>query len=250
MSALSRSLVTPNKVASVIDWSRKAVMALDITENQVGICIGGRPSSHEDNEVHRLDPIRLHTSRSSHDQVAAQIDNLAREHDVCAIVVGWPLQPEGNPGKPCGKVLHTLENLVAHDSSIVSRRRPFTLWDDRRAAIDKESPSSSSQSTSSTSRSEDNDRTTTSTTIENDQPPDQWGRCVAFARAPTSKDGDTYCSQNAYDRPTGDKASGILRHFLGSFYSQELSSTGVSRSSSDIDYEKVTRDSWEEEALM
>lgn len=240
MSALSRSLVTPNKLASVLDWRRKAVMALDINENQVGISIGRHPSQAEGgSKICRLDPVRLSSSSSavSHEKVAEHIDSIAKEHNVCAVVVGWPLQPEGNPGKPCGKVLHTLENLMERKSGIVSKRRPFTLWDDRHV----EEPARTSSRSNS-----DQDRPT-SRPIQNDQPPDQWGRCVAFARAPTSGDGETYCSQEAYDRRTCDgseKASGILEHFLGSVYDRPEPSV------SD-DYRKVTNDSWDaEEALL
>jgi len=208
-------------------------MVLDITETSIGVCIGDHPT--QDGAIRRIDPIRLLPS-SSH-EVAEHIDTLAKEHNVCAVVVGWPLQPEGNPGKPCGKVLHTLENLMDRKRSLVSKKRPFTLWDDRYAET---SPTASTADEGLNCKS-----------VENDQPPDQWGRCTAYARAPTSKDGDTYCSRAAYRRPAGDgseRASGIFQHFLGSFYSGSIPTS--CRGSVTADYRKVTNDSWEEEALM
>eukprot|EP00566_Odontella_aurita_P019886 CAMPEP_0113591626 /NCGR_PEP_ID=MMETSP0015_2-20120614/37374_1 /TAXON_ID=2838 /ORGANISM="Odontella" /LENGTH=297 /DNA_ID=CAMNT_0000498029 /DNA_START=197 /DNA_END=1092 /DNA_ORIENTATION=- /assembly_acc=CAM_ASM_000160 len=219
-----------------VELEPEAVMALDITESSIGICISGHPQSSRNGfEMRRLDPIQLRHSSTSHGEVADRIDVIAREHDVCAVVVGWPLQPEGNPGKPCGRVLHTLKSLVEPSGkgvSVVSKRMPFTLWDDRHAV---------ERTSSSANRAEPRQA------IENDQPPDQWGRCVAFARAPNVREGETYCSRMAYESrgmAEDDRSEKVLRHFLRSLYEEREPSPTLS---SEVGCRKVTDEHWEEE---
>ena len=119
-SRLSKSLVPASKIATLLDWKKlsgKCVIALDISRERVGLALGAHPSRNL--PICSLPPIQLFTKRSFGDElrvpreeVAAELDDLVDNLDVCGFIVGWPLQPEGRPGKPCGLVLHILENIL------------------------------------------------------------------------------------------------------------------------------------------
>eukprot|EP00567_Pseudictyota_dubia_P013131 CAMPEP_0197436160 /NCGR_PEP_ID=MMETSP1175-20131217/3630_1 /TAXON_ID=1003142 /ORGANISM="Triceratium dubium, Strain CCMP147" /LENGTH=235 /DNA_ID=CAMNT_0042965379 /DNA_START=260 /DNA_END=967 /DNA_ORIENTATION=+ len=184
-------------------------MALDISDQtSVGVAIAAHPSQSA--TVHTLDPIKLvkgkpgkKTKDAIDEAVIEQLEDLVRKHKVCGFVVGWPLQPEGRPGKPCGRVLHVLDTLTEKRTSVLSKSRPFTLWDDR--CIPRE--------TGEAPRSSIDDEI------------DSWGRSVAFSQAPppSTEPGDElmFRSRDRYERPTivdSSGAGGILRHFVGSFW--------------------------------
>jgi hypothetical protein len=79
-------------------------------------------------------PIKLETragnQRALAESVVQDLKKVVKNYNVCGFVVSWPLQKEGRCGAPCGKVLHTLDSLVAESSDIVNIARPFCLWDD------------------------------------------------------------------------------------------------------------------------
>jgi len=57
---LSKSLVKPQRIASVLDWKQSAgaIMALDISRNNsIGIAIAAHPAQNA--TVHTLEPIQL-----------------------------------------------------------------------------------------------------------------------------------------------------------------------------------------------
>lgn len=128
-------LADPSKLASKFDWSKASgsVMALDVGANKIGLAIASHPSYGE--SPLPLEPmmIKLETRQGNRralaESVVEDLQKIVQNYNVCGFVVSWPLQKEGRCGAPCGKVLHTLDSLVA-ESNIVNSKRPFCLWDD------------------------------------------------------------------------------------------------------------------------
>lgn len=128
-------LAAPSRVASKMDWkqSSSAVLSIDIGPDRIGLAVAPHPGSHQ--PILTLPPLQITHTRAGNRRVLSQtcIQNMAsivKEHQVCALLVSWPVQHEGRCGKPCGQVLHALDSLVQEDS-IVSKARPVCLWDDR-----------------------------------------------------------------------------------------------------------------------
>lgn len=130
---LTQFLTTPSRVASALDWKRLggSVLSLDIGKDRIGMAISAHPSC--DGEPVKLGSIELRYNTKNNrrvldSQVMDHFHSVVSENKVCALVVGWPLQKEGRIGAPCGKVLHTLDCLVAESN--VLRNRPFCLWNE------------------------------------------------------------------------------------------------------------------------
>uniref|UniRef100_A0A7S1ZP92 YqgF/RNase H-like domain-containing protein n=1 Tax=Trieres chinensis TaxID=1514140 RepID=A0A7S1ZP92_TRICV len=193
---LGKCFVSPSRVASILDWKAmdSAVMAVDFSGKHVGVAVAGHPAR---GSVSCLLTSSEKKSQPS-DELFGQLEDLVKEHKVCALVVGWPLQAEGRPGKPCGRVLHVLDRIVQRKGSMLSKARPFTLWDDR-------------------SEVTDNDR-------NDDDVPDEWGRSVSFSCTPSVKhDDQILISKVRYARSdsltdSSNRATDILSKFLDSHW--------------------------------
>ena len=183
---LSSTLVNSAKVANLLDW-RKAVgsvMALDITQSCVGVAIAEHPEHnvyYTQTEI--LQPISLLSQQEGYIDGASRkrriksqvnkdlifdLEAAVRQHRVCGFVVNWPIH-EGRMGEQCGKVLQVLDSVIEQSNSIVTRKRPFTLW-------------CNSENISS---------------CTNHQPIDEWGRSSSFAQAPSYHEGMKYSSKSA-----------------------------------------------------
>lgn len=131
-------LAAPSRVASKMDWKRHSanILAVDIGQDRIGLAVAPHPESRQ--PIRTLEPVPLKhmcTKNKKRRVLSPEcVENLAsivQEHQVCALVVTWPVQGEGRCGKPCGQVLHALDNLVQQSNSIVTKNRPVCLWDDR-----------------------------------------------------------------------------------------------------------------------
>ena len=185
---LSSTLVNSAKVANLLDW-RKAVgsvMALDITQSCVGVAVAEHPEHnvyYTQTEI--LQPIsllpqqegyidagvsrkrRIKKSQVVNKDLICDLEDAVRKHRVCGFVVNWPIH-EGRMGEQCGKVLQVLDSIIDQSNSIVTRKRPFTLW------CNLENASSCTQPQI-----------------------DEWGRSSSFAQAPTYHEGMKYSSKSA-----------------------------------------------------
>jgi len=178
-------MVNSAKVANLLDW-RKAVgsvMAIDITHSCVGVAIAEHPEHnvyYTQTEI--LQPIsllpkqegyidgvsrkrRIKKSQVNKDLIC-DLEAAIRKHRVCGFIVNWPIH-EGRMGEQCGKVLQVLDS-VEQSNSIVTRKRPFTLW------CNSDNASSCTQ-----------------------PPIDEWGRSSSFAQVPTYHEGMKYSSKSA-----------------------------------------------------
>ena len=200
---LSSALVAPAKVANLLDWGKaaKSVMALDITRKGIGIAITEHPEHicesiplqpisllppPQDNQGEWLSSSvnnddRIMKRSQVNKELISELEAIVRQHRVCAFVVNYPLH-EGRVGEQCGKVLQVLDSVIDQSNSVVTRKRPFTLW----CNYDDNNTSSSSSSSSSS--------------IDSSSPLDEWGRSPAFARAPTYVPGMRYSSKSAINR--------------------------------------------------
>lgn len=193
-------------------------MSLDITEKRVGVALSNHPSPN--NIVRQIDPIPyitrklcpLVTRAEEKDRVGSELERIIRDHRVCALVVGWPLLPDGRPGGHCGKSLHLLDHLADRRWPIISKARPFALWDERDIPRDLVEEG----------------------LIESEKvydKIDRWGRSPVFCRTPTYEIGSyIYRSGSQFCHKTTDDsaaASMILKHFLDSHWTPKDINTKV-----------------------
>eukprot|EP00542_Grammatophora_oceanica_P018072 CAMPEP_0194048310 /NCGR_PEP_ID=MMETSP0009_2-20130614/26846_1 /TAXON_ID=210454 /ORGANISM="Grammatophora oceanica, Strain CCMP 410" /LENGTH=203 /DNA_ID=CAMNT_0038694143 /DNA_START=171 /DNA_END=782 /DNA_ORIENTATION=- len=66
-------------------------------------------------------------SIQSKDEVLSKVKSLAETHNICGLVVDWPLAKDGRMGASCGLTMHTLDTLAKEQ--VVCKQRPFCLWD-------------------------------------------------------------------------------------------------------------------------
>jgi RNase H-fold protein (predicted Holliday junction resolvase) len=148
MSATARTknllnfLAPPSRLASNFDWKQKTaakVLAIDIGADKIGLAVAPHPSSNR--PIRTLRPLELKRHTQDNRKVLSEqcVNTMAaivKEHNICALLVSWPVQNEGGRcGKPCGQVLHTLDNLLSKSNTIVTKSRPVCLWDDRHVKI-------------------------------------------------------------------------------------------------------------------
>jgi len=228
---LARCIVPPARLAQVIDWKKSGsvIMSLDINEHRIGLAVANHPTP--DNEVHELDPIpymtRMHPSarrRDENDRIGIELEKLVRGRKVNAFVVGWPLQPDGRPGALCGKVLHVLDFLAERRGPILTKGRPFALWDIRDIPRNRmeEGLINDSQKFSSV---------------------DRWGRSSLFCKTPAHdacgyvyKSGSQFCHQSTDDSTA---AALILKHFMDTNWKPQDTQTAMhfNESGDDCEFE-------------
>lgn len=197
-SALSKCIVQPCRLASIVDWKRGALLALDIQQDRIALAIANPTHAHRgDTHVHRLQsiPYHLHPTTSGtnntnpnntlsskirrdfdkhqksschHEWKEAQkqdvyneILNIVQTEDISGFVCAWPLETSGQPGKSCGQIFHLLDYFIDQNEGLLTKSRPLTLWDER--------------------------QWTHQTYEETTMPHDNWGRSSLFSRAPPSR---------------------------------------------------------------
>lgn len=134
-STITKFLTSPAKVARALDWKKAAsVLSLHIGKDSIDLAVTSHPSSTGDEEIILpLPSIPLKCEVQDNKKklkpaVLSELATIVDKFDVCGMVVSWPLQKEGWCGAPCGRVLHTLDQ-ISRDASIVSSSRPVCLWD-------------------------------------------------------------------------------------------------------------------------
>lgn len=77
-----------------------------------------------------------------------ELNKIVKDHKVCGVVVSWPLQEgTGKMGAACGRVLHTLEDLLQQqlqtdsDSSsssalVITSSRPICFWNSSHVEVE------------------------------------------------------------------------------------------------------------------
>jgi len=168
---LSSALVAPSKVANILDWRKTfgTVLGIDVTRDRIGLAVVEHPEHICESVPLRSIPLydisNAKTKTAISKSALSEIEAIVRQHHVCASVVNWPVH-HGRMGEDCGKVLHVLDAVINRSNSIISRKRPFTLWGSANGSFAS-------------------------------FPADSWGRSVDFARAPVYAPDMSYSSKNA-----------------------------------------------------
>lgn len=214
---LTQCIVPPNRLASIISWgpSVSTIMGLDISDERVGVAIAKHPSPN--NHVQPLDALpyvsnnkkAYYTTHRSDDneRIANTLRDLVKQHRICGFVVGWPLQPDGRPGGPCGKVLHLLDYLAENSASpILNKNRPFALWDIR------DIPFNAVEDKLINSRNHESEV-------------DRFGRNKVFSRVPSQSVGSyLYRSGEQFYHPNTQDSNAcqlMLKHYMDSHWEPE-----------------------------
>lgn len=157
---LSSALVAPPKVANILDWRKAfgAVLGIDVTRDRIGLAVVEHPEHNCESvplisiPLHDSADIKKNTGISN--SALSELEAIVRHHHICASVVNWPVH-EGRMNEDCGRVLHVLDAMINRSNSIISRKRPFTLWGSANGSFAS-------------------------------FPCDSWGRSVDFARVPAA----------------------------------------------------------------
>lgn len=189
---LSSALVSPSKVASKLDWQKAVgvVMGLDISKDRIGIAIAEHPENFFEsvplNSLNINEPDSPRKARGISHEALSELEAIVKQHRVCAFVVNWPVN-EGRMGEKCGKVLQVLDSVIDQSNTVVTKRRPFTLWRNHEDA-----------STDSCS-------------------PDEWGRSVTFSKAQSNSPDMTYSSKCVFNCETSPDESIMASCILDSW---------------------------------
>lgn len=207
-------MFTPSsKVASALDWRKQsggAVLSLDIHRNSIGLAIALHPSIDE--SATTLDPIPL----CKHGKVSLQhkhdLADILKANNICGIVVSWPLQEgTGRMGAACGRVFHTLEDLMSESSSeiiTIMDHKPICLWDSEHA--------------------------------KNADGEDRWGRSVAYCR--TSSKTIYKASEEQYNQDENIVASEVWDDFMHTHWPELAKNNSTNDDSDKNDYDDWNND--------
>jgi hypothetical protein len=128
-------LTTPAKIAGSLDWRKASgsVLSLNIHKDRIGLAVASHPSFGEGSTS--LEHISLERKGRISDTCKQQLLDIVNTNKVCGLIVSWPLQDSGKMGAACGRVLFTLENIL-QNSNIITKKRPFCLWDGNHRQLD------------------------------------------------------------------------------------------------------------------
>ena len=139
-ATILKALASPSKVVShLTKRSRGAVLSLNIERSRIGLAVVSRDENDETlaREATPLTPICTRTRRLS-PECTEQLARIVQEYDIDAFIVSWPLQGDtGKMGAPCGRVLFTLESIMATSNNIFTPDRPVCLWDSLHASAEE-----------------------------------------------------------------------------------------------------------------
>jgi len=152
---LLQVLTTPAKLASRLDWRKVnggSILSLNIRSDRIGLALISHPSYREG--PYTLQSIPLARKSKVTEECKSALANSIEQHKVCGFVVSWPLQPDSQRmGAACGRVLHTLEQLLptssgdgepatkdtsSKSSPLISANRPCILWNDSQSKLMEE----------------------------------------------------------------------------------------------------------------
>jgi len=186
-SKLSKLIISPTRLANVINWKRASgstTMCLDISSDRIGLATASH--TRTENTVYHLNAIPYRTSPRTLTEVNTKISQTIQEFTkskkIDGFLVNWPLESDGRFGKPCGKILHLLDFLA--DQKLISKKIPFTLWDGRDVLA-----------------------TSHGTRIIKQNPPDEWGRSITFALKPPKTLTEYKHSENVSNSTTSEDSS-------------------------------------------
>mmetsp|Transcript_10050 Transcript_10050/g.22021 ORF Transcript_10050/g.22021 Transcript_10050/m.22021 type:complete len:208 (-) Transcript_10050:163-786(-) len=135
-TSLAKALTTPRTIARALDWQKVsgALLSIHFGPTSIDLAVTSHPSASS-RPIKTLPSIPLEQESQRNQRVlkSSVLDSLSRivedsELNVCGFLVSWPVQNEGWCGAPCGKVLHSLDQIVQR-TNLISGKRPVVLWD-------------------------------------------------------------------------------------------------------------------------
>jgi hypothetical protein len=143
MASITSLLSSPSKVAHALDWRKASgsILSLVFKRDRIDLAVSSHPAFGQ--PLLPLASIPIMESKAAIQQpaVAQELAQTVHDFSVCGLLVGWPVQPEGRCGAPCGRVLFQLDQLAAQNNKTYSSRsvifspsRPMCLWDERHYA--------------------------------------------------------------------------------------------------------------------
>lgn len=191
---LLQVLTTPSKLASHLDWRKVnggTVLSLNIHKNCIDLALSSHPTYGEG--PYQLESIPLARKSKVTESSKLTLANIVEQHKVCGFVVSWPLQEDSQRmGAACGRVLHTLEQLLPNDEgetstssspSLISSNRPCVLWNDSAQAM-------------------------------NETTPDVFGRLAAYSKVPSSDKTIHIASIEQYNADEGTVVTKVWNDFM------------------------------------
>jgi hypothetical protein len=133
VKSLTKLLTTPNKVAHALEWRKASgsILSISVCKDKIDLAVASHPSLEDPVQPLPSIPLKLETVENHKvlpQSVMDELDHIVKDWKVCGMVVSWPVQKEGRCGAPCGRVLHTLDQLTER-SNVLSSSRPVCLWD-------------------------------------------------------------------------------------------------------------------------
>jgi hypothetical protein len=207
INKLSQFSVHPSRVASILKWnkSNSAIMAISVSKGSIGVAASKHPSNWDQmkNPISFSTEICARRKRGIGDQhvytiekFVNQMDNIVNKHNICAVLVDWPISRYGRCGASCGQTLFYLDAML-RSSDAISKNRPFTLVNYLRMA-------------------------------SSDDLEDRWGRIVNFSGGFI----DDHHMENGYrsklglsllgDGSNARHAKESLIHFFNEYYGEEI----------------------------
>lgn len=170
VTKLAQCVLPPSHLVKHLNWNKKGILALDISQSSVGIAFAPHPSKADYfgtssipvATVPRSDPKlkhipnplvlnandkklliehNLNARRKVNSKVAKVVREVVDEFDVGAYVVAWPLLQNGRMGAEAGRVLFLLDYFtddgnIPNILPLLSKKRPAALWEKNRDNYD------------------------------------------------------------------------------------------------------------------
>lgn len=139
--SIASVLTTPSKLAQALDWRKVSgnILSLTVVKDRIELALAAHPSF--ESSVEQLPSIPLEYEIANNRKVlkpsvAEELSKVMKQFHVTGTLVSWPVQRDGWCGAQCGRVLHTLDQLVA--GSKVFQNRPVVLWDEQHNMADED----------------------------------------------------------------------------------------------------------------
>lgn len=98
------------------------ILSVDISKHQISLSLAQHPTIEDQHVIKRLKHIsyipkdQKNISKAMFlmrkEKVKQKLGSIIKEFKVSGCVIGWPLEPTGQPGAACGRVLHLLDYLA------------------------------------------------------------------------------------------------------------------------------------------
>jgi hypothetical protein len=169
--------IPSSKIANKLDWNKGSgcVLSMSIAKQRIDLAVASHPSCQEPVESLSSIPLKTVMCQSSNrkllcETVKQELSAILSDYPVCGMLVAWPVQRDsGRCGAPCGRVLHTLDQIMP----AITTSPAICLYDASARVPDE----------------------------------DAWGRAVAYGRIPDNATTVHVASKEQYYHYTANKTT-------------------------------------------